>query len=84
NEIAGGIWIAFVSLAGQLSRSIEKATVAVGLMTGIGGFLTLIPSFGDIAGAIFGLGAIVWFIAIGVTLARDPAHTSFDLMGKRA
>ncbi|MEM9786242.1 MAG: hypothetical protein AAF801_07045 [Pseudomonadota bacterium] len=84
NEIAGGIWIAFVSLAGHLGRSIDKATVAVGLMTGIGGLLTLIPSFGDIAGAIFGLGAIVWFIAIGVTLARASARMSFDLMGKRA
>lgn len=68
NEIAGGVWIGIVSLAGLIGRSLGKITIGLGVLTGIGGLLTLIPSFGDAAGAVFGLGAIAWFIAIGLTL----------------
>ncbi len=68
NEIAGGVWIGCVSLAGLLGRSLGKVTSGLGLLTGAAGLLTLIPIFGDVAGAVFGLGAIIWFIAIGLTL----------------
>jgi len=68
NEIAGGVWIACVSLAGLIGRSLGRISVGLGLLTGTGGFLTLIPALGDPAGAVFGLGAIAWFIAIGLTL----------------
>ncbi len=75
NEIAGGVWIGSVSLAGMIGHSLGKMVVGLGVLTGVGGMLTLIPALGDIAGAIFGLGAIAWFIAIGLTLTfkRDPA-----------
>ncbi|MFA8444170.1 hypothetical protein [Yoonia sp.] len=75
NEIAGGVWIGGVSLAGMIGRSLGKMAVGLGVLTGTGGMLTLIPSLGDIAGAIFGLGAIAWFVAIGLTLIfkRDMA-----------
>ena len=72
NEIAGGVWIGCVSLAGWIGHSLGKVTVGLGLLTGVGGLLTLIPIFGDTAGAVFGLGAIAWFIAIGLTLLRHP------------
>lgn len=68
NEIAGGIWIGCVSLAGLIGRSLGKVTIGLGLLTGVGGLLTLIPALGDTTGAVFGLAAIAWFIAIGVTL----------------
>lgn len=70
NEIAGGVWIACVSLGGWITRSLGKFAIGLGLLTGAGGFLTLIPALGDAAGAVFGLGAIAWFIAMGVTLMR--------------
>ncbi|MBT8412820.1 MAG: DUF4386 family protein [Boseongicola sp.] len=75
NEIAGGVWIGLVSLAGLIGRTLGKITVGLGLLTGAGGMLTLIPAFGDTAGAVFGLGAIAWFIAIGLLLAfkRDTS-----------
>ena len=75
NEIAGGVWICVASVAGMIGRSLGKVAVGLGLLTGAGGVLTLIPPLGDIAGALFGLGAIAWFIAIGLTLAfkRDTA-----------
>jgi|TARA_B100000035_G_C20994896_1_gene552004 hypothetical protein len=46
--------------------------MGLGLLTGVVGFASLIPALGDIAGAIFGLGAIAWFIAVGVSLLRSP------------
>lgn len=68
NEIAGGVWIGCVSLAGLIGRSLGRITVGLGLLTGTGGLLTLVPGLGDTAGAVFGLGAIAWFIAIGLPL----------------
>lgn len=68
NEIAGGVWIGCTSIAGWIGRSLGKMTIGLGLLTGAGGLLTLIPVLGDTAGAVFGLGAIAWFVAIGLTL----------------
>lgn len=68
NEIAGGVWIGCVSIAGLIGRSLGKVTIGLGLLTGAGGLLTLIPALGDTAGVVFGLGAIAWFIATGLTL----------------
>ncbi|MEY1554703.1 hypothetical protein AB3Y40_03625 [Yoonia sp. R2331] len=68
NEIAGGVWILFVSLAGMIHRAFGKIVIGLGLLTGIGGLLTIFPPFGEVAGAVFGLGAIAWFIAVGLAL----------------
>lgn len=68
NEIAGGVWIGCVSIAGLIGHSLGRITVGLGLLTGASGLLTLIPVLGDTAGAVFGLGAIAWFIAVGLTL----------------
>jgi len=73
NEIAGGVWIGCVSIAGLVGHSLGKITIGLGLVTGAAGLLTLLPALGDIAGAIFGLGAIMWFIAIGLTFAFKRA-----------
>ena len=68
NEIVGGVWIGCVSLAGLIGHSLGKITVGLGLLTSAGGLLTLTPTLGDTAGAIFGFGAVAWFVAIGLTL----------------
>jgi hypothetical protein len=68
NEIAGGVWILCVSLAGLLYRALGKIVVGLGLLTGLGGLLTILPPLGDTAGAVFGLGAIAWFVAVGLAL----------------
>jgi hypothetical protein len=75
NEIAGGVWILSVSIAGLMHRLFGKFVIGLGLLTGIGGFVTILPPLGDVAGAVFGLGAIAWFIAVGLALLlkRDPA-----------
>ena len=48
----------------------KKFTIGLGLLTGVFGFATLIPALGDTAGAVFGLAAIAWFIAVGASLLR--------------
>ncbi|MCB1331774.1 MAG: DUF4386 family protein [Maritimibacter sp.] len=70
NEIAGGVWILTVSLAGLLGRSLGRIPAWIGIVTGASGLVTILPPLGDTAGAVFGLGAIVWFIAMGVVLVR--------------
>ena len=47
----------------------------LGLLTGLGGLATVVPAFGDIAGAVFGLGAIAWFLAVGAVLVAVRAET---------
>lgn len=75
NEIAGGVWIGCVSLAGLLGRALGRIAVGLGLLTAAGGLLTLFPAIGDVAGAVFGLGAIAWFIAVGCSLLFSRSAT---------
>lgn len=75
NEIAGGVWILLVSIAGLMGRSLGKISIGLGLLTGAGGLATIVPVIGDVAGAVFGLGAIAWFIAIGCSLAWSRSRT---------
>ncbi len=72
NEIAGAAWILSVSVAGGAHRRLSRPVTSVGLAAGAGGFATLVPALGDTAGAVFGLGAILWFILIGIEMARTP------------
>ncbi len=76
NEIAGGAWILSVSLAAHSSRALPRLTNGLGALTGCAGLLTVFPAVGDITGAIFGLGAIAWFLAVGVALLRVPARAA--------
>jgi len=69
NEIAGGVWILLVSIAGLVGRSLGRISIGLGLLTAAGGLATLVPAIGDVAGAVFGLGAIAWFIVVGLSLA---------------
>lgn len=75
NEIAGGAWIASLSLAGLLGRSLGKLTTGLGIVIGLSGLATLIPSLGEGAGVLFGLGAIIWFIAVAIALLRPSPAT---------
>lgn len=74
NEIAGGVWIGCVCVAGLLSGTLPRAVAGVGLLAGLGGLATVIPAIGDPAGAVFGLGAILWFLLIGTTLMTSPTE----------
>jgi len=75
NEIAGGAWILTVSLAALASGVFGRITAGIGAVSGIAGLVTILPPMGEIAGAVFGLGAILWFIVVGIVLLRQrQAH----------
>lgn len=73
NEIAGGAWILAVSLAALASGIFGRLTAGIGAISGAAGLLTILPPLGEVAGAVFGLGAIAWFIAVGIALLRRVA-----------
>jgi len=68
NEVAGGVWIGSVSLAGLIGKSLARPVVFLGLLTSLGGLATVVAVIGDAAGVVFGLGAIAWFLAVGTAL----------------
>ena len=74
NEIAGGAWILTVSLAGLASGTFGRLVAIVGAISGAAGLATILPPLGEIAGAVFGLGAIVWFVAVGAVLLRGRSE----------
>jgi hypothetical protein len=71
-ELPGGMWILLVSLAAWRSGRLPKALNAIGVAVGTAGIVTVLPMLYD-AGNVFGIGAIVWFIGVGIILLRGNA-----------
>ena len=72
NEIAGGVWVVVVSIAGLQSRALPTLLNWFGLLIGASGLATIVPAF-EPAGMIFGLGFIAWFAWAGIALLRTRA-----------
>lgn len=72
-ELPGGLWVALVSVAGWRGRALPRALNVLGLVAGVAGVLTLLPVT-DAFEAVFGLGMIAWFLAVGVALLRPRPH----------
>ncbi|GKY86546.1 DUF4386 family protein [Sinisalibacter aestuarii] len=71
NEIAGGVWAILVGAAVLTTGMMSRWLGWLSLVIGVSGLLTVLPGLGDTAGAIFGLGYIVWFVWVGIALLRD-------------
>lgn len=71
NEIIGGIWVLLISWAALRQGAFSKVLNYIGLIIGAAGLISTIPSLGEIGGMIFGLGQIVWFIWLGITLLQS-------------
>lgn len=78
NEIAGGVWILCTSIAAARHSLLPRIANVLGLLTGLGGLLTILPPLADAAGAAFGLGAIAWFIAVGLALVLRDGMSAAD------
>jgi hypothetical protein len=74
-EIVGGLWVILISAASFHSKEFPTALNLVGIIVGLAGVLTVVPSFGEL-GAVFGLGQILWFAWIGIIMLRRPQLTS--------
>ncbi|MCR9193325.1 MAG: hypothetical protein NXH88_01260 [Hyphomonas sp.] len=71
NEIVGGLWVLLCTIAAHRAQHFSMGLKALGLLVGISGLLTVFPPFGEVAGALFGLGMIAWFILIGWALPNQ-------------
>lgn len=70
NEIVGGVWVMLVSLAALRAGVFSRKLHYLGIVAGVTGLMTVVPGLEPV-GAVFGLGMIAWFAAIGVALARN-------------
>lgn len=75
NELVGGMWILLVSIAGLISAGLPRWLNIVGVVTAVAGMVTVVPEF-EAVEMVFGLGSIVWFIGVGVTLVRSAGRRS--------
>jgi hypothetical protein len=71
-EIVGGLWVLLISIVSLRTGGFPKALNYLGLLVGASGVLTIVPPLGDL-GMAFGLGQILWFAFIGITMLRQPA-----------
>ncbi|ADZ92398.1 hypothetical protein [Marinomonas mediterranea] len=70
NELVGGIWVASISISLKKACHIGSSQCLLGLAIGVIGIMTVVPSLGEL-GALFGIGMIVWFAALGVTQLKS-------------
>lgn len=73
NEIVGGVWVLFISIAGLSARAMHLGLSYLGIFVGISGIATIYPY--DLFTEIFGLSQIIWFVWVGVWLLRVSAST---------
>ena len=70
NELVGGIWILLVSIAGLITAKLPRWLNVVGIVTAVAGLVTVVPDF-EAVEMVFGLGSIIWFVGVGITLLRN-------------
>ena len=74
NEVVGGLWVLFLSIAGLKVNVLPKLLHCFGLFIGFVGIITIYPA--EILTEIFGLGQILWFSWLGITmLTTTQSHT---------
>ncbi len=73
NEIAGAVWALVAGVAMLRTALLPKSLGYFSLVIGASGLLTLVPAFNEIAGSVFGLGYIVWFVWVGIALLSRKA-----------
>ena len=77
NELVGSIWILLVSIAGFITARLPRGLNVVGIVTAVAGLITVVPGLESVE-MVFGLGSILWFVGVGITLQRDrtPVRTA--------
>lgn len=69
-ELLGGLWLGLVSLVALRAGQFPRALHALGLTAAAAGVLTTGLAGTDVLGSVFGLGAIAWYVWIGVLMLR--------------
>ena len=75
NEVLGGVWVLGISIVALRERLFARWVNYLGVIMGVAGLATVVPALEDV-GAVFGLGLIVWFIAVGINLIKDRGRSA--------
>jgi hypothetical protein len=75
NEAIGGIWILLISWAALRTGELSKVLNYLGVVVGVAGIISIVPSLGELFIYIFALGQIVWFIWLGIVMLRSNPST---------
>jgi hypothetical protein len=70
-EILGGLMTLLISLAALRAGGLPKGVNILGLVVGTVGIISLVPALTGTLGPVFGLGQIIWFVWLGITLLRS-------------
>jgi hypothetical protein len=71
NEIIGGIWILLLSWAALRTGELSRILNYLGVVVGVAGIISIVPSLANLFIYIFSLGQIVWFVWLGITMMRS-------------
>ena len=74
NEVLGGVWVLGLSIVALRERLFARWVNYLGVVMGVAALTTIVPQLEDV-GAVFGLGLIIWFVAVGITLIKNDAVT---------
>lgn len=74
NEVLGGVWVLGISIVALRERLFSRWVNYLGVVMGVAGLVTVVPALEEV-GSVFGLGLIVWFIAVGITLIKDRGRS---------
>jgi hypothetical protein len=76
DKLLGCLWVGLISLAAYQSRIFPRAVNVFGLAISFTGLIgTIIPTLGFVS-YIFGVGAIVWWLCIGVVMLREQVTSN--------
>jgi hypothetical protein len=75
NEVLGGVWVLGISIVALRERLFARWTNYLGVVMGVAGLVTVVPALEDV-GAVFGLGLIIWFVAVGIHLMKDEDQST--------
>lgn len=73
NEFIGGLWVLLLSWSALRSGKLNKGLNYLGILTGVSGFLSIIPPIAEPTMTFFGLSMIVWFAWLGIVLLRSKS-----------
>ncbi|NQZ26118.1 MAG: DUF4386 family protein [Colwellia sp.] len=85
-ELVGAVWLLTISYVGLKSKIFSAWLHYWGALVAVAGILTLFSGlsflsknpFFEVTSALFGLGQILWFLALGVALLREtPTSTEY-------
>jgi hypothetical protein len=82
NEVLGGVWVLGISIVALRERLFARWVNYLGVVMGVAGLVTVVPALEEV-GAVFGLGLIVWFIAVGINLMKDGGRPAEQPASRR-